>query len=133
MKSEKWYQRRLAKYFEEHYSEYEDIAEFYTDPAPNVWRFDIPNELGGVSFTLICDDEGVIHTNDKFKEYRESTSDYFYNVVKEETEGLDAVYEDYILNLVGEDGLFILEFNRLIESCGSINGRKLYTLVEKES
>ena len=81
---------------------------------------------------LICDDKGMIHTHNKFKGDRANTSDYLYKIVKEETEGLDAVYEDYIMNLVGEDGLLILRMNRLIEFCGSINGRKLYTLVEKE-
>ena len=35
----KWYQRRLAKYFNEHYHEIEDEAEFYTDPDCNQWQF----------------------------------------------------------------------------------------------
>lgn len=33
MKPEKWYQRRLAKYFTEHFEQYEDTAEFWNDPA----------------------------------------------------------------------------------------------------
>ena len=58
MKPEKWYQRRLAKHFAEHYSQYEDIAEFWNDPAPNQWLFDIP-ELG-VKIELTCDEDGNV-------------------------------------------------------------------------
>ena len=39
---------------------------------------------------------------------------------------VDAVYEDVIINLVGKRGLELLREFRLIESCGIINGRKLY-------
>ena len=38
---DKWYQRRLSKYFDAHYSEYEDDAEWWSDPEPNQWLFDI--------------------------------------------------------------------------------------------
>ena len=34
-RADKWYQRRLAKYFSEHYSQYEDTAEFWINPSPN--------------------------------------------------------------------------------------------------
>lgn len=53
-----------------------------------------------------------------------------YRTVEKECEGFDAIYEDYIILLVGEDGLNKLKENRLVESCGSINGRKLYALCE---
>ena len=59
MKPEKWYQRRLAGYFEKHFAKYEDSAEYWNDPAPNQWLFDIP-ELG-VRIELTCDDRGEIH------------------------------------------------------------------------
>ena len=39
---------------------------------------------------------------------------------------VDAVYEDVIINLVGKRGLELLREFRLIESCGIIDGRKLY-------
>lgn len=57
-KPEKWYQRRLAAYFEKHYHEYEDAAEYWNDPAPNQWLFDIP-ELG-IRVELTCDDKGNV-------------------------------------------------------------------------
>ena len=38
-KPEKWYQRRLAKYFNDHYHGIEDEAEFYTDRDCNQWDF----------------------------------------------------------------------------------------------
>lgn len=55
-----------------------------------------------------------------------------YKVVKNESLGLDAIYENYILELVGVEGLEILRKNRLIETCGVINGRQLYVLIEKD-
>ena len=55
-----------------------------------------------------------------------------YEVVKNGSSGFDAIYEDYIVELVGVDGLEILRKNRLIETCGVINGRQLYVLVQSE-
>lgn len=40
----------------------------------------------------------------------------------------ETVYEDIIINLVGERGLALLREFHLIESCGVIEGRKLYAL-----
>ncbi len=57
-KPEKWYQRRLAQYFTEHYESYEDSAEYWNDPAPNQWLFDIP-ELG-IRVELTCKDNGNV-------------------------------------------------------------------------
>ena len=51
-----------------------------------------------------------------------------YEVVKEEGFGFDAIYEDFIMELVGSDGLEILLKNKLLETCGVINGRRLYVL-----
>ena len=53
---------------------------------------------------------------------------YVYNLVKKESEGLDAIYKDFILKLVGEHGFNALLTCELIEGCGSINLRELYTL-----
>ena len=59
MRNEKWYQRRLAKYFTDHYEIYEDFAEFYPDPGPNQWKFYIPQL--GMKIELICNDLGIVH------------------------------------------------------------------------
>lgn len=58
MRTEKWYQRRLARYFTEHYEQFEDAAEYWTDPSINQWLFDIP-ELG-LRIELTCNDSGVV-------------------------------------------------------------------------
>lgn len=58
MKNEKWYQRRLAKYFTENYEKYEDTVEFWNDPAMNQWLFDIP-ELK-IRVELTCYDDGRV-------------------------------------------------------------------------
>lgn len=63
----------------------------------------------------------------------ETYTDYVYIIVKAAVEcgNLDAIYEDYIVKLVGESGLTELRSNKLIESCGVVNGRQLYVLVNK--
>lgn len=58
MRTEKWYQRRLAKYFDEHYAQYEDVAEYWNDQAINQWLFDIL-ELG-VRVELTCKENGKV-------------------------------------------------------------------------
>ena len=58
--------------------------------------------------------------------------DKVYDTVKAETEGFDAIYEDYICNLVGDAGLEALIKNKLLETCGVVNGRQLYVLCEKK-
>ncbi len=59
-------------------------------------------------------------------------ADMVYYIVKVKSEGMDAVYEDYILELVGSMGLKALKENRLVESCGIVNGRQLCVLCEKK-
>ena len=59
--------------------------------------------------------------------------DFIYEVVKLESEDMDAVYGDFIQHLVGVVGLNTLLMNKLLESCGVVNGRQLYVLVKKES
>lgn len=46
-----------------------------------------------------------------------------------EAENLDAVYEDYIIKLVGTFGLKALKDCGLIEPCGVVNGRQLYSIM----
>lgn len=60
-----------------------------------------------------------------------SIVDYIYNMVKQESEGLDSIYEDYIVQLVGDIGLKLLKEDKLLETCGVINGRQLYVLCDK--
>lgn len=58
--------------------------------------------------------------------------EYVYNLIKKESEGMDAIYEDYICHLIGVKGLEVLQMCKLIETCGVVNGRQLYTLCEKK-
>ena len=60
------------------------------------------------------------------------STDQVYETVKEVCGGLDAIYEDYLIYLVGYEGLYLLHDNRLIESCGVVHGRKLYVLCDKK-
>lgn len=57
--------------------------------------------------------------------------DYVYDFVKKDCEGMDSVYADYIITLVGEHGLNALKEHNLVEGCGILNGRKLYVLCDK--
>ena len=60
------------------------------------------------------------------------TTKQIYMIVKNECDGLDAVYEDYIISLVGLYGLLVLKGNKLLETCGVIDGRQLYAICTKE-
>jgi hypothetical protein len=62
-----------------------------------------------------------------------SYGDCLYEIVKNETVGLEAIYEDYVIHLIGDFGLRFLKQRGLVESCGKVNGRALVTLCKKES
>lgn len=65
------------------------------------------------------------------KEEKERTyARLVYDIVKNETDGLDAVYEDFIEHCVGTFGRTALIKAKLLESCGVVNGRRLYTLLD---
>lgn len=54
--------------------------------------------------------------------------EFYYRVIWAEFQGSDALYEDYIINLIGTVGLNTLRDHNAIECCGEVNGRKLYAL-----
>jgi len=57
--------------------------------------------------------------------------DYCYNILVEKCGDLDSIYEDYIEYLVGTMGVYELVKHGYLESCGVVNGRRLYVIVEK--
>lgn len=57
-------------------------------------------------------------------------AEHVYMILKEDSKGTDAIYEDYILYMVGNVGLFALKDYKLVETCGIVNGRQLYALVD---
>lgn len=57
--------------------------------------------------------------------------DYVYEIVKNDTEGMDAIYKDYIIQMVGVYGFNALYEASLLECCGSVNARELYVLYER--
>ena len=59
-------------------------------------------------------------------------ADYVYEILVRECDGMDSIYEDYIVRLVGVRGLGALIENHLVESCGVISGRRLYVLCDKQ-
>ena len=63
--------------------------------------------------------------------YYEQYANYVYDIVCLDCEGMDAIYKDYIIQMVGVYGFNALWGAKLIEGCGSVNGRQLYTLCEK--
>ena len=58
--------------------------------------------------------------------------DYVYDIIRIDTRDFDAIYADYIISEVGTYGFNELLNHKLIESCGIVNGRQLYTLMKKE-
>lgn len=82
-----------------------------------------------IEFEIKSDkEESVEMTNETKVTY----ADCVYEVIKDECEGMDAIYEDYIVSLVGNCGLAALKRAGLVEGCGSINFRPLYVLVDKK-
>ena len=59
-------------------------------------------------------------------------AEYVYEIIRNESKNLDAIYQDYILYMVGAMGMQALVENGLVESCGSVNGRLLYVLCEDQ-
>lgn len=57
--------------------------------------------------------------------------DYVYEMIKNESRNLDALYQDYILEMVGVLGMQALIENKLVETCGVVNGRQLFVLCNK--
>ena len=41
---------------------------------------------------------------------------------------METLYEDVIVSAVGEEGLYALRSHHLIETCGMLEGRKLYAI-----
>ena len=58
-------------------------------------------------------------------------ADYCYQILKSNEKGLDAMYEDYIIHLIGVAGLTELRGNRLLEPCGIVLDRQLYALCDR--
>lgn len=59
--------------------------------------------------------------------------DYVYDIVRLDTEGMDAIYKDYIIQMVGVYGFNVLYHEKLLEGCGVVNGRQLFVLCERTS
>ena len=53
-----WYQRRLAKCFDEHFFNIEDVVEFYPDPEVNVWLFE--HTGFNIMIKLTCNDDSTV-------------------------------------------------------------------------
>lgn len=56
--------------------------------------------------------------------------DYVYGIVWSGTAGMDAIYKDYIVEMVGVYGFNALHEARLLEGCGVVNGRELFVLCD---
>lgn len=59
--------------------------------------------------------------------------DHVYDIVRLDCEGMDAIYKDYIIRMIGVYGFNALYSERLLEGCGVVNGRQLYTLCDKKT
>lgn len=57
--------------------------------------------------------------------------DYVYDIVRLDCLEMDAIYADYIKQMVGVYGFNALLEHKLIESCGVVNGRQLYVLCDR--
>lgn len=67
------------------------------------------------------------------QDYLGTYAQHVYEIVRLESLDMDAIYKDYIFQLVGVFGFNSLIENKLIESCGVVNGRRLYTLLKNDT
>lgn len=123
MLTEKQYQDRLRAYFYSYYGKYENESEWFVNPAINKFKAYIPPL--GLIITFTCDDEGEVTEE---KESMVMDPEKLHEIIEGSCRGMDAIYEDYIIRLVTERGFDILRKNRMLQTCGSIDGRNLYTL-----
>lgn len=65
-------------------------------------------------------------------EMTEATKE-IYEYLKDRCEGLDVIYEETILALVGSYGLVVLKDAKLLKTHDVLNGRKVYTLCDIDS
>lgn len=125
VRTDSWYQKKLTDYFYKHYAEYEHDSEWFVNSVPNQFKCYIPG-LHSI-FVFTCDENGNV-TEERV--LRVLKPENLHEIVKGSTRGMDAVYEDYLVRLVGQEGFDILQKHKMLESCGSINGRNLYTVVD---
>lgn len=57
MRNKRFYNSKLSAYFDNHYQEYTETAEWYAAPAINQWKFEIPG-VGVV--VLACSIDGEV-------------------------------------------------------------------------
>lgn len=53
---------------------------------------------------------------------------YYLNLLRKHYPRADAIYEDVIIDICGQDGFEALRKNKCIEACGYLYGRKLYAV-----
>ena len=57
-RSDEFYFENLYDYLTDNYWEFEEDLEWFTNPAPNQWKFRVPGET--VIVLLTCDDDGNV-------------------------------------------------------------------------
>ena len=121
----------ITKFGYELLKKYTDELVFYNEKL-DMYIWGVTNWDIGFAYELT--DVKLIDVSEPKKDpyYTESYIDHIYNVVRLETTEMDAIYKDYILQLVGVFGFNALYAHKLIESCGTVNGRQLFVLCDKK-
>lgn len=126
MRTTDWYKCKLTDYIYEKYADHVDKSEWFVNPAPNQFKGYFPELRKLITFT--CADDGTVTEE---KRILVSDPELLHEIMAGCFRGMDAVYEDYAIYLIGQEGFDILRRNGVLESCGSIDGRRLYTVAEK--
>lgn len=125
MRTTDWYKKTLTDYFYKHYPNQVNESRWFVNPSESQFKGYLPDLR--VILYLTCDEDGNVTEE---KQPLNLTPEMLHEVMQGCVRGMDAVYEDYVIYLVGREGFDILRNQRLLESCGSINGRRLYTVAE---
>lgn len=65
----------------------------------------------------------------KFYKPESKAEEFYAKLTERYPKGIvDAVYEDAIIDCVGINGLHLLKASHKIETCGILEGRKLYAI-----
>lgn len=63
----------------------------------------------------------------RYEEREEENTDFYIKMLKEYAPNADALYQDTIINAIGERAFIPLKVRKKIHLCGCVNGRNLYT------
>ena len=108
MRTTDWYKCKLIDYFYENYPEHVNRSEWFVNPEPNQFKGYFPELRKLIIFT--CAEDGTVTEE---KQLLTSDPELLHEIIYGCSRGMDAVYEDYVIYLIGHEGFDILRNQKL--------------------